>query len=98
MDYLSKIGAFHQDALSGGWSIIGASDEMNEEFAQRMKKNVFREADINESYRLELRETPLTSGNYCNIGQQISSMPSIATGLRMGAGRSKLSTKRSGNT
>ncbi|MCR5789618.1 MAG: hypothetical protein K6G83_06990 [Lachnospiraceae bacterium] len=94
MDYLSKIGAFHQDALSGGWSIIGASDEMNEEFAQRMKKNVFREADINESYRLELRETPLTSGNYCNIGQQISSMPKHCYGTTYGSGQVEIINKK----
>lgn len=44
--FKDNIGAYVQDARTGKWSIIGASQKMSEAFDDKMKANTYRWDDV----------------------------------------------------
>ncbi len=82
------IGAIHMNVLTGRWSIVGASDKMNEEFDYRMQNNSIycdRDKFMNEtSTRLVVEGVAITSENYADYRKPTGVMPKHCYGTDYG--------------
>lgn len=79
------IGAYHFDA-AGNVSIIGAADEMNETFNNRIQNNTFSYEDFlsKDTVRLHMESTQITSENYADFRKTTGTMPKHCYGTTYG--------------
>ena len=80
------IGAYYIDVATGKWSIIGASDEMNEALNNKLKNNTvyYDEYVSPNAVLLEVDSTPITSENYADFRKATGVMPKHCYGTSFG--------------
>lgn len=80
----SHIGAYHIDSKTGQWSIIGASDDMNEALNNRMYDTVLLDRNMKDAVCLSVKNIPITGENYEDFRKLTGTMPKHCYGTSYG--------------
>ncbi len=83
--FKDNIGAYVQDARTGKWSIIGASQKMSEAFDDKMKANTYRWDDVcQNAVLLDIKGEAIDMENYFDFKKPTGTMPKHCYGTTFG--------------
>lgn len=85
IDFNNHIGGYYKDVRTGKWSIIGASDRMNEAFNNKMNCPKFEWDDISKTaVPFQVKSEVINSENYADFRKPTGTMPKHCYGTAYG--------------